>query len=236
MCSIFLMFAFACSSVSCFSCDEFLLTKDFSGKVLVSEVAKKCHDVSEEEDSISSSLIAESLEHSNASVVCAIIGLQCMGINDITFYELTTSLLSKTEFFQGRKFVIDISENGITPNSALLLKKWLNKPEIVYINVCGNTRCSMKNVRELCRALLKVVDGDTETSKKETVRNWMAKIIFLSKYYLWQAQNRVKTYSSLCEEGLLPADWADKHKNYYRTIEKIKDEDIFKMGELKETD
>lgn len=222
------------SHAMCFAGDEFISLKDFSGKVLVSEAAKKCSDVMADNDAMSSSLITESLAHSSVSGECALIDLKCMAINDMTFDELTTSLLARTDIFQGKQLVFDLSDNGITPNSVLLLKQLLDRTGAVYVNLCGNTRCAMKNVRELCSAFMKVVDGDDESSKKALTRTYMAKVVFLSKYYLWYAKNRVKTYSALCEAGLLQDDWAEKHRDYYKTVEKVGDDGVFKLGELKE--
>lgn len=231
---LFLFLLFICRDTICFASDEFVLLQDFSSKVLVGEAAKKCPEVSESEDAISSSALADSLTSSSVSGSKVLISLKCMGINDITFEELSSSLLAKESIFSGRQLVLDISENGITPNSALSLKSWLDKPEIAYLNICGNVRCAMKNVRNLCSAFMMVVDGIDEASKKTAVKNYMARIVFLPKYYVWHAQNRVKTYSALSDEGYLHVDWAEKLKNYYKAVDKVKDDCIFKEGELRE--
>ena len=50
---------------------------------------------------------------------------------------------------------------------------------------------------------------------KESVRMLMSHVVFMPKYYIFQAKTRVKMYSQLCEHGYLPDNWADIQKEYY---------------------
>ena len=42
--------------------------------------------------------------------------------------------------------------------------------------------------------------------------------MFLPKYYIWHAKNKVRVYERLQELGYLSADWDEKQREIYRKI------------------
>ena len=193
--------------------------KSFEDRVILSDhVMQGLLDSGETDDEgISTRSVVDSLD-TLTSIDNLLLNFHCTALNDISFSELTDHIMQGTSLNSHNYIILDISDNNITLRSTSALARWLSNPKVLYVNICGNTHCALKNIKNLCLSLHKHFFGNSLCVKKEIV-DYTKKIIFLSKSYIWQAKNKVKTYQKLTEDGLLRSDWDNKHKNYYRIVE-----------------
>ena len=139
-----------------------------------------------------------------------ILSLKLNGLVDGAFNQVTERLISR--FSPGIE-ILDLSFNELTAGCACSIMRWVNDAKVNFINVDGNCRCSMKYIRELCFSLETLLHG-----KLKSVQAAMEHIIFMPKYYIYHAVNKVKMYNNLCNEGYLTSNWAERHKEYYLLI------------------
>jgi hypothetical protein len=137
-------------------------------------------------------------------------------MNDAAFAEVTDRLVPAVSF-ENHDSILDLSFNGLTSRSVLQIIRWIDEAHVRFINLHGNPQCSMKYVVSLCHALKVSMQGN-----EREVQRLMGHIIFLPKYYIYQAKTRVKVYRQLQENGYLPDNWAEIQKEYYVALYKNK--------------
>ena len=197
--------------------------QSFEDRIILSDrVMQNLLDSGETDDEcISTSSVAHSLE-TLTDIDNLLLNFHCTALNDISFDELTDRVMKNPSFHKYKYIILDISDNSITLRSTSALAQWLAHPNILYVNIYGNTHCALKNMRDLCLSLHNHFFRNSTCIKQEII-NYTKKIIFLSKSYIWKAKNKVKVYQKLVKDGLLDSDWDNKHKNYYRIVEKKAD-------------
>ena len=138
------------------------------------------------------------------------LSLTCM--KDKTFAEVTDLLLDKDKGinFVEENGILDLSFNSISPSSTHQIIRWIDEKQIRFINLYGNPECSMRHVVDLCKSM-KLANN----LSMENIRRLMAHIIFLPKYYIYQAIHGAKIYNQMCALGYLPDSWANNHIQYY---------------------
>jgi hypothetical protein len=147
-------------------------------------------------------------------------------LSDITFHELTEKLLvllPTTE--EGKKrFILNLSYNGLTDAISADLQRWVDHNAIAYVSINGNPNISKRNIKKICSSIAKLScsDGDLE-AKKGAVRKALSKVVFLPFYYITTAKRRVRIYKELEDKQYLPRDWDLIQKEYYRVIENASD-------------
>ena len=139
-----------------------------------------------------------------------ILSLKGTGLTDDAFLEVTDKLIAR--FSPGIE-ILDLSFNELTAGCVCSIMRWVNDAKVNFINVDGNCRCCMKYIRDLCFSLESLLNGELRT-----VQAAMEHIIFMPKYYIYHAVNKVKMYNNLCNEGYLTSNWAERHKEYYLLI------------------
>jgi len=137
-------------------------------------------------------------------------------MNDAAFAEVTDRLV-RTVCFENHDSILDLSFNGLTSRSVSQIIRWIDESHVKFINLHGNPKCSMRYIGNLCQALKVSMQGN-----EKEVQRLMSHIIFLPKYYIYQAKTRVKVYRQLWENGYLPDDWAEVQKAYYIALSKNK--------------
>jgi len=138
-----------------------------------------------------------------------ILSLSSTQLEDKGFTEITERLLPIVSF-QNNNGILDLSLNSLTPASTLQFIRWIDEGQVKFINLHGNPKCHMRYIGNLCKALKTLKNNDMEE-----VKRLMGHIIFLPRYYIYQASNKVKTYRQLRELGYLPETWPDLHKQFY---------------------
>ncbi|HCI49107.1 MAG: hypothetical protein A2621_02035 [Alphaproteobacteria bacterium RIFCSPHIGHO2_01_FULL_41_14] len=191
---------------------------DFSRLNVLSKFAKNVLDNGAEEDSSTPSIYSDADSISERfsrlelyPTKTYVLNFYQDGMDDDAFSEITQSLLPELRPKEIKCAILDLSFNCLTAKSAAHLKEWRDTLGCDFINLNGNSDSSKKNIARLCKTLETLEKGD-----KQKVSDFMSHIIFLPQYYIYQASTRVQIYRQLLEEGYLPRNWADRHREYYK--------------------
>jgi hypothetical protein len=150
-----------------------------------------------------------------------ILNYSSQAINDITFKEITEKLIPLLPESEGR-IIIDFSFNGLTLESLPFIKQWLDKPAVAYVNLNGNSSLAKRGIKDVCSTLYAALEG-TPAEKKERIRQYLSKLIYLPDYYLTTAKRRVKLYNELQAKDYLPGDWDARHRDFYKIVKNLEE-------------
>jgi hypothetical protein len=128
-------------------------------------------------------------------------------VDDFILAEVTERLIPMVDLENG---ILDLSFNNLTHLCIPALIRWIDETNLRFINLEGNSRCSMRNIQKLCKSLYIITEKN-----KDKVKSIMSHIFFLPQYYIYQAKKIVKLYQQLCELGYLPHNWSELQKEYY---------------------
>lgn len=209
---------------------------DYSDKVIVRHVVLSESGDDEEGDTVSTFSVSENLKKrleetvaDEASSKIYVLQYRTSGLNDMTFQELTEHVLPLLPEGGPMRFILDISGNGVTAESIVSLQQWLEKTSVFWVNIDNNSGISKRHVKSLCSAFLDILGGELD-GKKGAIRTYMAKLVFLPRYYISKAKRLVKVYRDLEDKGYLPADWDVRQKRFYKIMEGDAVEDLSLEG------
>lgn len=202
---------------------------DYSDKMIVrdaifADIQEQQEEDSTNEDTVSCASVVDEFEQKLEALKSSttpqhILSYNLTALNDITFQELTEKLLP---LLPERRscLIIDLSNNGLTTRSLPWILRLLDHISITWINIEGNPSLDKRRIADVCRKIVELTNDKTadHAEQKNKVQTYLRKIIFLPKYYVKTAKNRVKMYNQLAEKGYLPESWDDSHRQFYSTI------------------
>jgi len=130
------------------------------------------------------------------------IALKCIFIDDDNFYKIYSDFLVKTrEYIE----IIDLSHNMFTEKSLNVIKEILYFPNLKFLNITG-TLISLRNIHKIVVPL-----------KEDNVPlDIVGKIIFMEKFYISHAKNKVRQYNDLALNKYIPQNWDFCQSNFYQ--------------------
>lgn len=144
------------------------------------------------------------------------ISLKSCGIDDVSFKVIFDAILNLS-VIKDHVEIIELSYNPIGMRCVDNIVQILNFPNLHYLNLTG-THFGLKRIEILARELL----------VRNVPLHKINKIIFIEKTYILAAENKVKIYNQLRDDGVL-GDWAEAHRNFYKNI---KSTDGFELSHL----
>lgn len=175
-------------------------------------IVESIHALGEDDsDSVSTDAVIEMLDEItlNKDLKFKIFEFSNSGLNDNSLKELAPKLSLKLADIEG-SHILDFTYNTLTSESATALYNLLNIEKVDYIDICKNPRASLKYIKKLGEQL----DVLAKKDGKE-ISTLTRKLIFIPPKYLTSAKTKLKVYRTL-EGTLLPADWDERHKEYFR--------------------
>jgi len=212
----------------------------FDDKQIVTDDTKKREPLNKDDTVVPAHEVSEKISANMVEYTYLV--FESLGISDKVLSALSETILRRLEDDGVQSVVVNLKDNIITTNSVDVLIKLLENKKIKFINIVDNYKISRKNMRDICSSFYSIFSehhdfkGKSDDIIKEHIRKLTAKLIFIRKEYIGSASRRVLVYKDLVDKGYLEKNWAEIHKNYYRSMVNAQDEEFDYLLLLSDSD